>query len=303
MMGASLLQLLCSSLLRLLAVAMLGMLAAGCATTIPANAGQHPTDPWEVYNRRMFEFNDKVDRAVTRPIARFYADYVPDPVRDCVGNVFNNFNDVPNALYNLLQGKPTQAASDICRVVINSTAGLLGCFDVASRMGLERSDEDFGQMLGRWGSGPGPYFVWPILGPSSVRDAIGRVAGWYTDPVGYLRPMSLRNSMVGVRLIDTRALLLPAERLVEAAALDKYQFIRDAYLQRRNNQVFDGNPPRTKDDFEDEQPQEEPAGKPAGAPEEKAPDTPPQKPQDEAAKPASQPGLPPADQLPPDPTR
>jgi phospholipid-binding lipoprotein MlaA len=112
-----------------------------------------------------------------------------------------------------------------------------------------------------------------------VRDAIGRVAGWYTDPVGYLRPIALRNSMVGVRLIDTRALLLPAERLLEAAALDKYQFIRDAYLQRRNNQVFDGNPPRRKEDFEDEGPDDKPAdpqeGKPADRPEEKPADKPP----------------------------
>jgi phospholipid-binding lipoprotein MlaA len=279
------------SLARSLLLALFGLLAAGCATTIPPNAGQNPTDPWEVYNRRMFEFNDRVDRAVTKPVAQVYAE-LPEPMRDCINNVFNNLNDVPNALYNLLQGKPAEAASDICRVAINSTVGLLGCFDVGSRMGLQRSDEDFGQMLGRWGSGPGPYFVWPILGPSSVRDAIGRVAGWYTDPVGYLRPIALRNSMVGVRLIDTRALLLPAERLLEAAALDKYQFIRDAYLQRRNNQVYDGNPPRRKEDFEDEGPEDKPVDSQQG----KSADAP-------AEKPADKPPAPASDQPAPDPAR
>lgn len=247
--------------LRLLLLAALGLLAAGCAT-IPPNAGQNPADPWERYNRHVTEFNDRVDRAVLKPVAQAYVDYMPSPVRDCVGNVFSNFSDVPNALNNLLQGKPADAASDICRVVINSTVGLLGCFDVASKMGLQRSDEDFGQTLGRWGSGPGPYFVWPFLGPSTVRDSIGRVAGWYTDPLDYIEPVRLRNSLLGTRLIDTRAQLIPAEKLLEAAALDRYQFLRDAYLQRRNNLVYDGNPPRRKDDFEDDAPLDAPTAKP-----------------------------------------
>jgi phospholipid-binding lipoprotein MlaA len=249
--------------LRTLAAAALVMGLSACAT-IPPDAGRNAVDPWERYNRHVSEFNDRVDRAVTKPIAQAYADYVPTPVRDCVGNVFANFYDVPNALNNLLQGKPTEAASDICRVVINSTVGLLGCFDVASKMGLQRSDEDFGQTLGRWGSGPGPYFVWPFLGPSTVRDSVGRVVGFYTDPVDYFEPVRLRNSMIGTRLIDTRASLLPAERVIEGAALDKYQFIRDAYLQRRRNQVFDGNPPRLKED-DDEEPAPA-AARPGGAP-------------------------------------
>lgn len=251
--------------LRMLALAALALGLAGCAS-IPPNAGQNPADPWERYNRHMSEFNDRVDRAVLKPVAQGYSDYVPQPVRDCVGNVFSNFYDVPNALNNLLQGKPVEAVSDICRVVINSTVGLFGCFDVASRMGLQRSDEDFGQTLGRWGSGPGPYFVWPFLGPSTVRDSVGRVVGFYTDPVDYLRPVRLRNSALGTRLVDTRASLLPAERLVEGAALDKYQFIRDAYLQRRNNQIHDGSPPRPKDyDDEDDLDPPAPAGKDGGA--------------------------------------
>ena len=282
------------SLLRTLLLATLALLAAGCATTIPPNAGQNPADPWEVYNRRMFEFNDRVDRAVLKPVAQAYADYLPEPVRDCVSNVFNNFNDVPNALNNLLQGKAAEAASDICRVVINSTVGLLGCFDVASKMGLVRSDEDFGQTMGKWGSGPGPYFVWPFLGPSTVRDAFGRIVGWYTDPVDYIRPINVRNSMLGVRLIDTRALLLPAERLLDAAALDRYQFIRDAYLQRRNNQVYDGNPPRRIEDFDDDEDDEMPAAKkPAEPASEEPPKSPPDPGTDKPKDP--QPDQPPAD--------
>lgn len=259
-------------LLRACAAAALAVALAACAT-IPPDAGKNPVDPWERYNRHVSEFNDRVDRAVTKPIAQAYADYVPSPVRDCVGNVFANFYDVPNALNNLLQGKPTEAASDICRVVINSTVGLLGCFDVASKMGLQRSDEDFGQTLGRWGSGPGPYFVWPFLGPSTARDSVGRVVGFYTDPVDYIDPVRLRNSLIGARLVDTRASLLPAERVIEGAALDRYQFIRDAYLQRRRNLVFDGNPPRLKEDDEDQPAASAPAvpaspaaDQPSGAP-------------------------------------
>lgn len=236
--------------IRLLALLAMAMFATACAT-IPPNAGSNPADPWERYNRHMSEFNDRVDRAVLKPVATAYADYVPEGARRCVTNVFNNLWDVPSALNNLLQGKPAEAASDLCRVVINSTVGLLGCFDVAQKMGLQRTDEDFGQTLGVWGSGPGPYFVWPFLGPSSVRDSVGRVVGFYTDPLDYVEPIRLRNSLWGTRLVDTRAQLLPAEKIVDGAALDKYQFIRDAYLQRRQNQVYDGNPPRPKDDEEE----------------------------------------------------
>jgi phospholipid-binding lipoprotein MlaA len=250
-----------TTLLRLLRGALLAtaaLAAAGCAT-VPPDAGSNPADPWERYNRHMNEFNDRVDRALLKPVAQGYADYVPRPVRDCVGNMFANLNDVPVALNNLLQGKPALAASDVCRVVINSTIGLLGCFDVASRMGLERHDEDFGQTLGRWGAGPGPYFVWPLLGPSTVRDSVGRVAGFYTDPLDYVERVRVRNSLSGTRLIDTRASLLPAERVIDGAALDRYQFIRDAYLQRRRNNVYDGNPPRLRDPYDEEEDEPPPA--------------------------------------------
>lgn len=238
----------------------------GACATVPPTAGTNPVDPFERYNRHMSDFNERVDRAVIKPVARAYADYVPQGVRDCIGNIFSNIADVPNALNNLLQGKVTAAGSDVCRVAINTTVGLLGCFDVASKAGLQKSNEDFGQTLGYWGLNPGPYFVWPLLGPSDIRDSIGRVAGFYTDPLMYVEEDTVRYPLVGVRIIDTRASLFPAEKVVEGAALDRYQFIRDAFMQRRRNLVYDGNPPREPDLDEEDEGQE-----PATAPDQPAP--------------------------------
>lgn len=235
---------------RLLGAMVLVAVMAGCAT-VPPNAGSNPADPWERYNRHVSEFNDRFDAVVTRPVALAYVGVVPQPVRDCVSNFFTNAADVPSFLNNVLQAKPTAAATDLCRVAINTTIGLLGCFDVARNMGLERTDEDFGQTLGFWGIGQGPYFVWPFLGPATVRDSVGRVAGFYTNPIDYISDVPTRNVLWGLALIDTRANLLSLDRLLDGA-LDRYQFIRDAYLQRRLNQVFDGNPPRTRIDGEDD---------------------------------------------------
>lgn len=233
------------------AALILACVLSGCAA-IPPGAGSHPADPWETYNRHMSEINDRVDRAVLKPVAKAYVNVVPQPARNCVSNVFSNLNDIPTALNNLLQGKFERAGTDLCRFVINSTVGLLGCFDVASAIGMDKGDEDFGQTLGAWGVEPGPYFVWPLLGPSSVRDSLGRVVGFYTDPLDHVDHVRTRNVLVGARVIDVRASLLPAEKLVDEAALDRYQFIRDAYLQRRRNLVYDGNPPRVKDPDEEE---------------------------------------------------
>ncbi len=252
-------------MLRLVVLPALAALLGACATTIPPNAGSNPSDPWEKYNREMTEFNDRVDRAILKPVAQTYADYMPAPVRDCVGNIFSNIGDVPSALNNLLQGKPREAASDVCRVVINTTVGVLGCFDVASKAGLEKSGEDFGQTLGRWGVGQGPYFVWPFLGPSTVRDSFGRVAGFYTDPLIYVQAVDWRNSLWATRFVDTRARLLPADKLLETA-IDRYQAIRDAYLQRRRNQVYDGNPPPPAE------PDDDTEAKPAPPPDQPAPE-------------------------------
>ena len=237
-------------------LALAGGLAA-CAS-IPPGAGTNPADPWEVYNRHMFDVNDRVDRAVFKPVAQAYEAVLPQDVRVCVNNMFLNLLEPVNAINNLLQGKPSEAMSDLCRLAVNSTVGLFGCFDVAAKAGAPRSNEDFGQTLGRWGLQPGPYFVLPLLGPSSVRDTFGRLFDFLgTDPLWYIQDIPVRNTLVGVRLVDTRASLLPAEKVLEAAALDRYQFVRDAYLQLRRNLVYDGNPPRLlnpDDEDEDERP-------------------------------------------------
>lgn len=276
---------------KLLALVFATLVSAGCAT-IPGDAGKNPSDPWEVYNRHMFEFNERADAYVIRPVAEGYVKVVPEPVRDCIRNIFRNVGDIGNALNNLLQGKPFEASSDICRVVINSTVGLLGCFDVATKVGLTRNNEDFGQTLGKWGVTPGPYFVLPILGPSTLRDTLGRTADTYADPVTYISYDAYLIAAQAVRVVDLRASLLQASRLLEGAALDKYQFVRDGYLQRRRNLIYDGNPPREK---EPDEPEDAPPEKSDAAP---PPDKPDDKPGSKDEKPA-----PPADQPAPTPAR
>lgn len=275
---------------KLLALLFATLLSAGCAT-VPPGAGSNPVDPWEAYNRNVFEFNEGADAYVIKPLAEGYVKVVPEPIRDCIGNIFRNVGDVGNALNNLLQGKPYEASSDICRVVINSTVGLLGCFDVASKVGLTRSSEDFGQTLGKWGIKPGPYFVLPLLGPSTIRDTFGRVADVYTDPVTYIQYDAYQIAAQATRTVDLRASLLQASRLLEGAALDKYQFVRDGYLQRRRSLIYDGNPPREK---EPEEPDDAPE-KPEAAPSPEKPDT---KDDSKGEKPA-----PPPDQPAPAPAR
>lgn len=260
---------------KILLLCLVTLLSVGCAT-IPPDAGKNPSDPWEVYNRHVADFNDRADEYVIRPVAEGYAKVVPEPVRDCVGNIFRNLGDVGNAINNLLQGKAYEATSDICRVAINSTVGLLGCFDVASKVGLTRSNEDFGQTLGHWGIGNGPYFVLPLLGPSTVRDTFGRVADVYTDPVSYINGDAYEVAAQSLRVVDVRANLLQASRLLDGAALDRYQFVRDGYLQRRRNLIYDGNPPAQKDadeppdDAPDKMPEMQKPAEPPGNSEPKA---------------------------------
>jgi phospholipid-binding lipoprotein MlaA len=217
----------------------------GCATT-----AHDPRDPLEPVNRAIYTFNEHVDGLVLKPAAELYRLVLPSFVRTGVGNFFSNLGDVIVALNNLLQGKVSNAASDASRVAVNSTIGVLGFIDVASRIGLPKHDEDFGQTLGWWGMGDGPYLVLPLLGPSNFRDAVGRVGDFYVDPVTYVDPTRARNQLWGTRVVSTRADLLGASRVLEAAALDPYVFVRDAYLQRRRNLIYDGNPPR--EDFDDD---------------------------------------------------
>jgi phospholipid-binding lipoprotein MlaA len=229
-------------------VAALVLLAflAGCAT-VPPNAGQDPRDPLESFNRQVFEFNEGLDKVVLKPLAQLYGAVLPVPVQDCLSNGFSNLREPSNALNNLLQGKGAAAVSDVCRFTVNTTVGLLGCFDVATRMGLEKSREDFGQTLGVWGVGNGPFLVLPLFGPSTIRDTAGIGVETVLDVNFWINNVSVRNTIFGVRTVSFRQELLKTDDLISDAALDKYTFIRDGYLQRRRNLVYDGNPPREKD--------------------------------------------------------
>lgn len=230
------------------------------ACTGPAAAGTDgQSDPWEGFNRAVYAFNEDFDRAILKPLAEGYQWLLPQPARTGITNVFSNLNDVVVVVNDLLQLKPQQAASDFSRLVWNSTAGLGGLFDVATPMGLPKHDEDFGQTLAHWGMGNGPYLVLPFLGPSTGRDAVG-LAVDYTqlDPVGYVKDDAARWSAVALRAVDTRANLLRASRILDQAALDPYVFLREAYLQRREYLIYDGNPPPPNFDDFDALPPDEP---------------------------------------------
>ena len=229
-----------------LALLPLGLLAGGCATT----GGAQPVarDPIEPVNRAIFAFNDKADAWVVKPVAQTYVKVVPEAMRMVVGNIISNVGDLWIAANQLLQGKPADAASDLFRFTVNSTLGFAGIADLASPMGFEKHREDFGQTLGRWGLGSGPYLVLPLFGPSSVRDGLGFAVDIAADPVRRTATEGQSNNFSLTRIIDTRASLLSTERLIDGAALDRYSFIRDGYLQRRRNQVYDGNPPPSKDE-------------------------------------------------------
>jgi phospholipid-binding lipoprotein MlaA len=204
-------------------------------------------DPLEPMNRAIFTFNDTVDRAVVKPVAQAYVDVVPRLVRTGVSNVFGNLSDAFSAINNLLQGKREPLGNDLGRVLVNSTFGLGGIFDIASEANIEKYNEDFGQTLGWWGLGTGPYLVLPILGPSNARDATGLVAQWLIDPVNQVTPAVNQWELAGARALDPRASLLGTDDLVQGAALDKYTFIRSAYTQRRRSLVYDGKPPKDDD--------------------------------------------------------
>ena len=220
--------------MRLFCVVSVFFLLSACATT-----ARSPNDPFEGFNRALFSVNEGID-TVVKPVAKGYDEYLPSPVKAGVGNFFGNIGDVWVAINNFLQGKPAQGASDIGRVVVNSTLGLVGLIDVASELGIEKHTEDFGQTLAVWGVGEGPYLVWPFFGSRTTRDTFGLALDVHVDPVIHLDDVSLRNSLTALRFIDMRASLLPADKLVEQAAIDKYSYIRDAYLQNRRSEVRDG---------------------------------------------------------------
>lgn len=224
-----------------LTVATVGLLA-GCATS------GDPKDPIEGFNRAMFAFNEGLDSAVVKPVAKGYEAVLPSPIRTGVTNFFGNIADLFIGVNNLLQGKIPAAASDLGRVAVNSTIGILGLIDFASDMGLEKHDEDFGQTFGRWGVGNGAYVVLPVFGPRTARDTVGFVLDYRYDPVTNVDKRSNRYTLVALRAVSGRANLLPADKVIEEAALDKYSYVRDAYLQRRRHLIYDGNAPREAED-------------------------------------------------------
>src|SRR3990167_5265965 len=210
---------------------------------LPALAQANEEDPWQGYNRFMFKVNDNVDAYTLKPLAQGYQAVAPQLVEDGVSNVFRNIGDLRNLANNLLQGKLHNAGVDSGRLIFNTTFGLLGFFDVATQMGLQRSDEDFGQTFGAWGLGSGPYVVLPLLGPSTVRDTIGKIPDSMLTVQATIDHVPTRNVVHAVNAVDTRASLLSAEKLISG---DKYIFIRNAYLQNREFRVRDGD---VEDDF------------------------------------------------------
>lgn len=215
------------------------MLLNGCASTQYVESER---DPWQGFNRTMYNFNDGLDRAILKPAAQGYKAIAPDFVETGVRNFFENLDDISVAVNNLLQGKVASSASDIGRVLINSTIGVLGLFDVASSMGLSKHDEDFGQTLGAWGMDSGPYIVWPFFGPSSLRDTPSLVVdGVLLDPLTYVEIKTWeRVGIIAVDVVSVRAELLSLEETVDEISTDRYTFIREAYLDRREFLVNDG---------------------------------------------------------------
>lgn len=219
----------------LLASALALAALTGCATGPDAN----PQDPLEPFNRGVYRFNDAVDTAVLKPVATVYKDVTPSPVQTGVNNFFNNLGDLWSAANAGLQLRPREATENLMRFSVNSVFGLAGVLDIATEMGIPRTRLDFGQTLGRWGAPSGAYLVLPIFGPSSVRDGTGLAVDMSVDPVSGMNDVSARNSLTALRVVDTRAGLLRASSLLEEAALDKYSFTRDLYLNRRQSQIDD----------------------------------------------------------------
>jgi phospholipid-binding lipoprotein MlaA len=226
-----------------LALALSSLVLGGCAVS------QSRVDPFEDWNRAMFAVNDVVDGHVAKPIAQAYVKYVPEVIRSGVTNFFGNIDDLFIGLNNVLQGNGDRAGDDFGRVLLNSTFGLGGLFDLASMMGIEKHNQDFGITFGKWGIPTGPYLFVPLFGPTTVRDGTGTVIRAYLGPTTYIfTDVPLRNSIWGVGIVDARAQALGTESMVDQAALDRYRFIRNAYLRARRFQVYDGKPPPEPDD-------------------------------------------------------
>jgi phospholipid-binding lipoprotein MlaA len=220
------------------------LLAAACLTvfgcaSLPPNSKRDPRDPWERMNRTTFKVNTALDHAIARPVARGYQKVVPSPVRTSVSNFMDNLFYPVTMANDLLQGKFKGFGQDTGRFLLNTTVGIGGLFDPATKVGLQKNEEDLGQTFGVWGIKPGPYFVIPILGPSDVRDGIGRVGDGFMSPLSYVKNNYIRYGVYGLDVIDIRYRLLPQDHLLDES-YDPYAFLRNAYLQRRQYQVTDG---------------------------------------------------------------
>jgi phospholipid-binding lipoprotein MlaA len=210
-----------------------------------ADESEH-NDPWEGFNRGVFNFNESLDRAILKPVAQGYRFIMPDVAEQGVSNFFDNLRDVVTFFNNVLQLKPVEATQDLSRVLINTTIGIGGLFDVASAMNIPKNDEDFGQTLGAWGVESGPYLVLPLFGPSTVRDGVGIIPDMYLDPLNQVESDELRYGLKVLNVVDKRASLLDREGVITG---DRYTFIRDAYLQKREFEVNDGRVEYNADDF------------------------------------------------------
>ena len=230
------------------ALLLVTLLLGGCASAPPEYVTQ-TQDPWEKFNRAIYGFNDKVDKAIARPVAATYTRAVPAPARNGLHNFISNLGEPSTIVNDALQGKLKQTLQDTGRFLINTTVGLLGWFDVAQHVGLPKHDEDLGETLAHWGVPSGPYLVIPIIGPSTVRDAGGRVGDIYTDPPRNNIPPRYRNAELVLDGIDTRAGLMGLNSAIDSA-YDPYTFMRDAYLQNRRFNIYDGNPPTEQPDYD-----------------------------------------------------
>jgi phospholipid-binding lipoprotein MlaA len=264
------------------ALAALALAVSGCATT-GRSPGQR-LDPWENWNRKVFGFNDALDEYVVRPVATAYRDVVPQFVRTGIGNVFSNVADGWSAVNNVLQLKPEPAMRDAVRFGTNTFLGFGGILDIATEMGIDHQYEDFGQTLGRWGVGAGAYIVWPVLGSSTVRESFALPLDRLASPALVFVDGGSKTAITLLQMVNTRADLLAATRLLDEIALDRYSFVRDAYLARRRSLVHDGDPPETP------APSEAPASAPASdAPAPAAPASAPASPAAPASAPAPTP--------------
>jgi phospholipid-binding lipoprotein MlaA len=218
------------------------LVLGGCAAT-PSKV-----DPLEPFNRAMYSVHEVVDGNIVKPIAQGYVKITPAPIRTGISNFFGNIDDLFTGINNVLQGRGPRAADDFGRVLLNTSFGLGGIFDLASMAGIEKDKQDFGITFGKWGVANGPYLFVPLFGPTTFRDGAGFLVRVFSGPIGYLNDVAVRNSLYGVGYLDTRAQALDAESVLDTAALDKYRFLRGAYLKARRYQVYEGKPPSDEED-------------------------------------------------------